>query len=298
VTEQGAARDLDRRRPAVLVDEEAIRVIDIALEEDRGEGDWTTQWTVNARTRAVAEIVAKATGILAGMAPALAVFSRLDPRVEGTAQVEDGTQVVPGVCVATLAGPARAVLTGERVALNLLQHLSGIATLTRMFVDAVEGTGARILDTRKTMPGVRAMAKGAVRAGGGANHRFGLFDMVLIKDNHIAIAGGLAEAVYSVREHNSRGLKVEVEVRTIEELEVALEADVDRILLDNMSIDQMREAVNRVKRRRYRPMIEASGNVSLQNVRAIAETGVDEISVGALTHSAPALDFSLRMTLR
>jgi nicotinate-nucleotide pyrophosphorylase (carboxylating) len=146
------------------------------------------------------------------------------------------------------------------------------------------------------MPGMRGLEKGAVRAGGGSNHRFGLFDMVLIKDNHLALAGGVAEAVGRVREHNTRGLRIEVEIRSIEELEMALEADVDRILLDNMPVDMMREAVKRVKRRRYGPTIEASGNVSLQNVRAIAETGVDEISIGALTHSAPALDFSLRIS--
>jgi nicotinate-nucleotide pyrophosphorylase (carboxylating) len=296
VSEQGAAREIDRRPTAVQVDEEAIRVIDLALNEDQGSGDWTTRWTVNARTRADAEIVAKASGVLAGIAPALAVFSRLDPRVEGAAHVADGQPVEPGMRVASLAGPARVVLTGERVALNVLQHLSGVATLTRMFVEAVEGTGARILDTRKTMPGMRGLEKGAVRAGGGSNHRFGLFDMVLIKDNHLALAGGVAEAVGRVREHNTRGLRIEVEIRSIEELEMALEADVDRILLDNMPVDMMRDAVKRVKRRRYGPVIEASGNVSLQNVRAIAETGVDEISIGALTHSAPALDFSLRIS--
>jgi nicotinate-nucleotide pyrophosphorylase (carboxylating) len=295
VSEQGAAREIDRRPAAVQVDEEAIRVIDLALAEDQGSGDWTSRWTVNARTRARAEIVAKAAGVLAGVAPALAVFSRLDPRVEGEAHVADGQPVQAGTRIASLAGPARAVLTGERVALNLLQHLSGVATVTRMFVEAVEGTGARILDTRKTMPGMRGLEKGAVRAGGGSNHRFGLFDMVLIKDNHLAIAGGVAEAVSRVREQNTLGLRIEVEIRTLEELEIALEADVDRILLDNMSVDLMRDAVTRVKRRRYRPIVEASGNVSLQNVRAIAETGVDEISIGALTHSAPALDFSLRI---
>lgn len=295
MSQQGAAPELERRNTGVHVDEDAIRIIDFALDEDRGSGDWTSRWTLHARTRARAEIVAKAHGILAGVPPALAVFSRLDPRITGETHIADGQSIAPGDCVATIKGPARAVLTGERVALNILQHLSGIATLTRAFVDAVDGTGARILDTRKTMPGMRSLEKGAVRMGGGSNHRFGLFDMVLIKDNHIAIVGSVADAVARVREQNARGLPIEVEVRTLDELDIAIGTGVDRVLLDNMSIDEMREAVQRCERRRPRPVLEASGNVSLATVRAIAETGVDEISVGALTHSAPSLDFSLRI---
>lgn len=286
----------ERRVPGVPVDDDAIRIIDMALDEDRGSGDWTTRWTVHARTRARAEITAKSSGILAGVAPALAVYSRLDPRVEADAHVADGETLEPGMLVASLSGPARTLLTGERVALNLLQHLSGVATLTRAFVDAVEGTGVRILDTRKTMPGMRGLEKAAVRTGGGTNHRFGLYDLVMIKDNHLAIADGIADAVGRVREQNTRRLKVQVEVRTLDELDVVLELGVDRILLDNMSNEQLREAVQRTRRRRGpRPVLEASGNVTLKTVRSIAETGVDEISVGALTHSAPAVDFSLRV---
>lgn len=294
--QQQPASEPDRRVPAVPVDDDAIRIIDVALDEDRGSGDWTTRWTVHARTRARAEIVAKSAGILAGVAPALAVFSRLDPRVEAETRAADGEAIEPGRLIATLEGPARTLLTGERVALNLLQHLSGVATLTRAFVDAVDGTGVRILDTRKTMPGMRGMEKAAVRVGGGSNHRFGLHDLVMIKDNHLAVVGAIADAVARVREQNNRGLRVQVEVRTLEELEVALDAGVDRILLDNMDLAQLREAVQRTGRKRgRRPVLEASGNVSLSTVRQIAETGVDEISVGALTHSAPAIDFSLRV---
>lgn len=277
------------------VHDDAIRVIDLALAEDRGPGDWTSLWIVPARQRAQAEIVAKGAGIVAGVASALAVFSRIDPRAECTADVRDGERVEPGRIVARVKGPARTVLTGERVALNLLQHLSGVATVTRAFVDAVAGTGARILDTRKTMPGMRQLEKSAVRAGGGHNHRIGLYDMVMIKDNHIAIAGSIPDAVARVREQNEEGLPIEVEVRTPEELDAALDAGVERILLDNMTIDQLRGSVERARAHRHTPVLEASGNVSLETVRAIAETGVDEISVGALTHSAVALDFSLRM---
>lgn len=293
--ERTTASREERHAALAPLDDEAISAIDLALREDIGSGDWTSHWTINARTRAQAEITAKASGTLAGIAPTLAVFTRVDPRVSCEAHVRDGDRVGPGDLIASLKGPGRAVLTAERVALNLLQHLSGIATLTRLFVDAVEGTGARVLDTRKTMPGLRSLEKAAVRAGGGANHRTGLFDMVLIKDNHLAIVGSIAEAVSRVREQNSRGLLLEVEVRTFDELGAALHADVDRILLDNMSVEQLREAVRVVRKHRKPPVLEASGNVSLQTIRAIAETGVDEISVGALTHSAPALDFSLRV---
>ncbi len=295
MTSMGTALETDRRSAAIPVNDDTIRVIDMALEEDRGSGDWTTRWTVHARSRARAEIVAKAHGTVAGVGPALAVFSRLDPRIDCAAAVCDGERVEPGMLVASLRGPARPVLTGERVALNLLQHLSGIATLTRTFVDAVDDLPVRILDTRKTLPGLRSLEKAAVIVGGGANHRIGLFDMVMIKDNHLAMVGNVADAIARVREQNTRGLLVQIEVRTLEELDVALEAGVDRILLDNMTADMLRTAVRRTHRRRNPPVLEASGNVSLDTVRVIAETGVDEISIGALTHSAPALDFSLRV---
>jgi nicotinate-nucleotide pyrophosphorylase (carboxylating) len=196
--------------------------------------------------------------------------------------------------ILTLRGPGRAILTGERVALNFLQRLSGVATTTRRFADAVAGTNARILDTRKTTPGWRTLEKAAVRAGGGENHRHGLYDAVLVKDNHIAIAGGIEEAIRRIRDHNVQGLPVIVEVRTLEELDAVLEHTVDRILLDNMDTASLREAVRRT-RCRTGPALEASGNMSLDRVREVAGTGVDFISVGALTHSAPAMDLSLRI---
>ena len=280
---------------ALRIDDEAIHLIDLAIAEDRGAGDWTTRWTVPARMRVQARIIAKAEGVIAGLAIAQSVFLRLDPRVDFDTAIDDGARVHPGDLVCTIRGPGRAVLTGERVALNFLQRLSGVATLTRKFVDAIEGTGARILDTRKTTPGWRLLEKAAVRAGGGTNHRAGLYDMVMLKENHIAIAGGIAEAVARVRDQNRAGLPIEVEVRDLAELEQALGAGVERILLDNMSLDMMRAAVKRTRRKADRPLLEASGNMSLERVRAVAETGVDLISVGALTHSAPALDLSLQV---
>lgn len=282
------------RLPANLaIDDVALHLIDLALAEDRGAGDWTTQWTVPARTRVHATIVAKADGVIAGVALASAVFLRLDPRVDIDTIARDGDHVRPGEPVIRLRGPGRAVLTGERVALNFLQRLSGVATLTRRFVVAVEGTGARILDTRKTTPGWRALEKAAVLAGGGENHRAGLYDMILIKENHAAIAGGLAEAVKRVRDQNTRGLSITVEVHSHEDLEAALHARVDRVLLDNFTTADIEHMVKRVHRQKKRPLLEASGNMSLERVRDVAAAGVDFISVGALTHSAPAFDLSL-----
>jgi nicotinate-nucleotide pyrophosphorylase (carboxylating) len=285
----------------IALDEAALRLIDIALAEDVGPGDWTTRWTVPARLRAEAEVVAKANGVVAGLQVAAAVFARLNPRVEVDFSATDGQAVAPGDPVCVIRGPARAILTGERTALNVLQRLSGVATVTSHFVKAVQGTSARILDTRKTTPGLRMLEKAAVRAGGGENHRTGLYDMVLIKDNHIAVAGGITQAVRTVRDSNARGLSICVEARDLAELNDALAAGVDRILLDNMSIDQLRAAVAHVRSRDPelpQPQLEASGNITLANVRAVAETGVDFISVGALTHSAPALDLSLRVRMK
>ena len=218
------------------------RVVATALAEDVAGGDWTTRWTVPAAARAVAEIRAKAPGIIAGLDVAAAVFQQLDRAVEFSPAVADGAAVAPGDLVATVSGPARAILTGERTALNLLQRLSGVATMTRRYVDAVAGTGVRILDTRKTTPGLRLLEKAAVRAGGGANHRTGLFDMILLKENHIAAAGGITAALRLVAQANQTGLPVEVEVRNLDELREAIAAGADRILLDNMSLDAMREA--------------------------------------------------------
>lgn len=270
------------------------RVVATALAEDVAGGDWTTRWTVPAAARAVAEIRAKAPGIIAGLDVAAAVFQQLDRAVEFSPAVADGAAVAPGDLVATVSGPARAILTGERTALNLLQRLSGVATMTRRYVDAVAGTGVRILDTRKTTPGLRLLEKAAVRAGGGANHRTGLFDMILLKENHIAAAGGITAALRLVAQANQTGLPVEVEVRNLDELREAIAAGADRILLDNMSLDAMREAVAIARSGPGpAPLLEASGNMTLERVRDVAATGVDFISVGALTHSAPALDLSL-----
>jgi nicotinate-nucleotide pyrophosphorylase (carboxylating) len=282
------------RLPANLaIDDVALHLIDLALAEDCGAGDWTTRWTVPARTRVHATIIAKADGVIAGMALACAVFLRLDPRVDVDRIAHDGDHVRPGEPVMRLRGPGRAVLTGERVALNFLQRLSGIATLTRQFVVAVEGTGTKILDTRKTTPGWRALEKAAVLAGGGENHRAGLYDMILIKENHAAIAGGIAAAVKRVRDQNTRGLSITVEVHSPDDLEAALHARVDRVLLDNFTTADIRRMVERVHRQKNPPLVEASGNMSLERVREVAATGVDFISVGALTHSAPAFDLSL-----
>ena len=280
----------------IPVDAEARALIERALEEDVGPGDWTTLWTIPEEAVASAEIVAKEEGVVAGLAIAEAVFHRVDPRIEVALDRDDGDVVSTGDRICAIRGPARAILTAERTALNFLQRLSGVATLTRRFVDRVEGTGARILDTRKTTPGWRRLEKAAVLAGGGANHRTGLFDMVLIKENHIAAAGGIGAAVQRVRERNAQRLAVEVEVTTLDELAEAIAAGVDRILLDNMGLETMRAAVERVRRLgEARPELEASGNMSLERVRDVAETGVDLISVGVLTHSAPALDLSLRI---
>jgi len=276
----------------------ASALIDAALAEDVGEGDFSTLWTVPGDERAKGIIVAKATGVIAGSEVAYEVFRRVDPSLEVTVHAADGTIVWAGdgTAVMEVAGSARSILTAERTALNFLQRLSGIATLTRRYVDAVARTGARVIDTRKTTPGMRLLEKRAVLAGGGANHRVGLFDMVMIKDNHIAAAGGITAAVEAVRARNDRGLRVEVETTTLDEVREALAAGVDRIMFDNMDPDTMRQAVALVAAAgEPRPETEASGGITLETIRAFAETGVDFISVGALTHSAPALDLSLKL---
>ncbi|MEO5509663.1 MAG: carboxylating nicotinate-nucleotide diphosphorylase [Longimicrobiales bacterium] len=288
--------ELTQRLPgSVPLDDAGLHLIDLALEEDRGEGDWTTRWTVPARTRVHGTIVAKADGVIAGLGVMAAVFLRLDPRVDYDFMKSDGERVSAGDVVCTLRGPGRAVLTGERVALNFLQRLSGIATATRLYVDALEGTKTRILDTRKTTPGWRALEKAAVRSGGGDNHRAGLYDMVLIKDNHKAIAGGLREALELVQDQNTKRLPVTIEVHSLAELDAALEIGATRLLLDNFDLPTLQKAVRRAKKAKPRPTLEASGNMTLDRVRAVAETGVDFISVGALTHSSPALDLSLQI---
>lgn len=261
-----------------------------ALAEDRYAEDITTLCTVPAATQVVATLWAKASGVIAGLALAERLVALLDPHLRWQPLVADGAAIEAGMPLARITGPGRAVLSGERTLLNLLQYMSGIATLTRQYVAAVAGTRAIILDTRKTAPGLRLLSKWAVRLGGGQNHRQHLAEMVLIKENHIAAAGGLAAAVARVRAGDPLHRAIEVEVRTLDELRTALELAVDRILLDNMSLDELRAAVALTA---GRVPLEASGNITLANVAAVAATGVDYISVGALTHSAPALDLSL-----
>ena len=261
-----------------------------ALEEDIGSGDVTTELIVPEGALLRGEIISKSAGVISGLVVAAQVFKQLDKQVEFNAKVQDGTAVQSRTVVAVVSGSARTLLTGERTALNFLNRMSGIATFTRQFVDAVSHTKAIILDTRKTAPGLRALDKLAVVHGGGENHRQGLYDMILIKDNHIDFAGSLEEAVRRARAQET-SLDIEVEVRMLADLNTALELGIRRILLDNMNCDQLREAV---ALNQGRAQLEASGNVTLENVRAIAETGVDFISVGALTHSAKSFDASFK----
>lgn len=256
--------------------------------EDVGTGDVTTLALIDEGVSCKAVVLVKEPGVVCGLEAAAAVFAELGVHFEPL--VEEGARVEP-MPVADVEGPARGVLTGERVALNLLGRLSGIATLTRRFVDAIEGTGAAILDTRKTTPGLRALEKHAVASGGGTNHRFGLDDGILIKDNHLRLAGGVTAAVTRMRAAGT-GLPIEVEAETLEQVREALAAGADAILLDNMALAELREAVALVG---GRAKLEASGGVSLETVREIAETGVDFVSVGALTHSARSLDVSLEV---
>lgn len=273
--------------PAPLV-EAAIKA---ALAEDLGlVGDITTNATVAADTVADAVIATRRVGIVSGVQLAEATFRMLDPNVKFVTKHCDGQRVTPGDVIATISGNARAVLSAERVALNFMGRMSGIASLTRRYADAVNGTNARIADTRKTTPGLRAFEKYAVRCGGGHNHRTGLFDAVLIKDNHIVAAGGLDRAIEAARSSAGHMVKIEVEVDTLDQLDKVLKHRVDAVLLDNMTPAQLKDAVNRIA---GRCLSEASGGVNLETVRAIAETGVDMISVGALTHSAPVLDLGL-----
>ena len=268
-----------------------------ALAEDVGDGDITTKWTVPFTKRVNAKIIAKADGVVAGLDVARWVFEAIDEAMVFKARVKDGDRVVAGDVLTEVSGSARGLLTGERVALNFLQRMSGIATMTAQFVAAVQGTKAQILDTRKTAPGLRVLDKYAVATGGGANHRAGLYDMVLIKENHIEAADGIGPALLAVwkgMDFEGRDVRVEVEVETLSELDEVLVLGADRVMLDNMSLNDMREAVQRVRRLKgKKPELEASGNVSLKGVRAIAETGVDFISIGALTHSVNALDISM-----
>lgn len=273
-----------------LVAESVVRA---ALLEDIGHGgDITTDAIVSSDRHARARIVARRAGVVAGLPFAALAFRLLDEHVDIRAQTDEGERVEPGSVAAEISGRARAILTGERTALNLLGRLSGIATATRRFVDLVAGTHAKIADTRKTTPGLRALERYAVARGGGTNHRFGLDDAVLIKDNHLALAGSVRAAIAAARAHAGHTIKIEVEVDNLEQLREALAQPIDAVLLDNMTPAQLTEAVRVTD---GRVVTEASGGITEANVAEIARTGVDVISIGALTHSAPALDFSLEM---
>lgn len=268
------------------------------LEEDIGMGDVTTMATIPARQQSKGIIHMKDEGIVAGLPVAAEVFRLVDPGLQFAAKVRDGDAVVRGTVLAEVTGSTRSILLGERLALNLLQRLSGIATRTRQFVDRTAGLPVRIVDTRKTTPGHRMLEKYAVRVGGGFNHRFGLYDAVMIKDNHIKGAGGVAKAIEAARSQIPHTMKIEVEVESFEQLEEALAARPDIIMLDNMNPAQIKEAVQRIKQRMPHIIVEASGSVTLETVRAIAETGVDVISAGRLTYSVQALDISLDLNER
>lgn len=273
--------------------EQLLGQIRLWLEEDIGTGDVTTMTTIPLDQQSKGIIHVKEAGVVAGIPIAELVFRTVDPALLFVAKQQDGAHVEKGTVLAEVSGSTRSILLGERLALNLLQRLSGIATRTRQFVDALEGAPVRLVDTRKTTPGHRMLEKYAVRAGGGYNHRFGLYDAVMIKDNHIKGAGGIRTAVEAARAQIPHTMKIEVEVETFEQLEQALVAGADIILLDNMRPDTMRQAVETIRARAPHVISEASGSVTLDTIKQIADTGVDVISVGRLTYSVQALDISL-----
>lgn len=268
------------------------RLIAQSLEEDLGTGDITTASVVPAGTMVSGSFIARQQGIICGTDIAAMVFLTLDPSIKMEIAVSDGHKVNPGDEIAHISGPAPGILSGERLALNFMQRLSGIATNTAFFVSQVAGTSTKIVDTRKTTPGLRVLEKYAVKTGGGGNHRMNLSDGVLIKDNHIKAAGGIRQAVEAARKNAPKTLKIEVETETLDQVDQALEAGADIIMLDNMAIETMRKAVEKIG---GRALTEASGNMDSKNLSAVAATGVDMISVGALTHSVKALDISLKL---
>lgn len=273
-----------------LIWEETVRT---ALNEDIGSYDITTEAIVDEAHLSQAEIMAKQEGVIAGLEVAKSVFRLLDPKVEFSTKIKDGDKLSPGQIIASVSGPTRALLAGERTALNFLQHLSGIATATARAVEIVCAQGCRIVDTRKTTPGLRLLEKYAIRVGGGHNHRLGLYDAVLIKDNHIKAAGGITQAVAKVRAKVGHMVKIEVEIESLEQVAEALSMKVDAIMFDNMPPELMAEAVRLVN---GKALTEASGGIDFDNLQAVAATGVDLISLGWLTHSAPALDISMNIT--
>jgi nicotinate-nucleotide pyrophosphorylase (carboxylating) len=272
-------------------------IIDLALSEDIGPGDLTARSVIPELARADGQMLLKSPGVISGLTVVERVCQRVDLAIEWRPLVEDGCRFETRTVIGEIGGPARSVLTAERTALNFIQRLSGVATLTRAFVDAIAGTNARIVDTRKTTPGMRVLEKEAVRHGGGSNHRIGLFDGVMIKDNHIAALGGdraISESVARARSRIPHTVKIEIEVANLDQLRLAIDSGAEIILLDNMPVEMMHQAVAITG---GRAILEASGGVNLATVREIAETGVDLISVGALTHSAPALDISLDLRI-
>jgi nicotinate-nucleotide pyrophosphorylase (carboxylating) len=272
--------------------EAIMPLIKYALNEDIGSGDITTNSIIPADMTATASMIAKAPGVIAGLQVAEYAFRSLSPDIEWNPLINDGDRVQKGDYIVKIKGPYRALLTGERLALNFLQRMSGIATMTSKYVEAVKGFKTEILDTRKTVPGMRILDKYSVKIGGGTNHRIGLFDMVLIKDNHIKVAGGISKAIDQVRKNSNYGIKIEVEATTLEEVREALGKDIEMIMLDNMDTATMAEAVKIID---GRAKVEASGNMTLDRLKEVAATGVDYISIGALTHSVMALDISMNI---
>ncbi len=279
-----------------MMDEKTLKsaevLFDLAYAEDIGDGDITTNNLIDPHANKTAILVAKEEGVIAGLPVVEMVFKKFDKNLEWKELIPDGSKVAPGDVIAEFKGNYRALLTGERKALNFLQRLSGIATYANLCIQELKGTKVEILDTRKTLPGYRHLDKYAVRMGGASNHRFGLYDMVMIKDNHIQIAGGITQAVEAIRKKIPKSIKIEVETTTIEQVKEALAADVDIIMLDNMRATLMKECARIIDRR---AKIEASGNMTIKRIQKVAHTGVDYISIGALTHSVKALDISQRI---
>lgn len=276
--------------------EDAQTLIRLALAEDVGPGDFTSLWTIPPEQTQTATLIAKESGVLAGLAIPALVYAELGMPMEITLLKQDGDWVEKGDHIAELTGTTQALLTGERILLNFLQQLSGVATVSHAYSEALRAGGStQVLDTRKTLPGFRRLQKYAVRAGGGSNHRMGLHDMVLVKDNHIKAAGGVLPALETVRRHNDRGLRVEMEVETLEDLKSLLGRGVDVIMLDNMDQETMQQAIDLVRSSGDSVKLEASGNMDLERVKQIASWGLDYISVGALTHSVKAFDISMRI---
>jgi len=275
--------------------QDAKVLIRLALNEDVRTGDYTSLWTLPAEQVQTAKLIAKEDGVIAALAIIELVFDELGGKVQIETYVQDGDFVKAGDQIANITGETKTLLSGERVMLNFLQQLSGVATITNKFATALKGGKTKVLDTRKTIPGFRTLQKYAVLAGGGSNHRMGLWDMVLVKDNHIAAAGGVLQAWEAVKKQNTQNLKVEIEVENLEQLKLLLGLGVNRIMLDNMSNDLMREAVRIVRESGDPVELEASGNMTLERVKELANVGLDFISVGALTHSVKALDISMRI---